>query len=540
MALVGLLPLSIQQRPHHIITTRVLLMNRRTSSSQHRISEAQYGLFRLSAWRPAAAGMLGWFCLTFLCSLLLLRLQHKNTPAHDGYAAMVDPNPPGLWRYLPWLKFLSAPQHPACASNRNGSQWANLAGASFAGLSPFRSGRNTGAPSAYPHLPVLERQFFDLISAYPHLARAYQIGQSTSWNQPIWGIRVSSNPDIDKDAPAALFTGIHHAREPLGAFLCKALLEELVTSYGKSARHTRLLDSLEIWLVPIVNPDGYEYIIQNQLQFPWWRKNLRDNNGDGLFDPLVDGVDLNRNYDFNWDDGGDGNPASWFYRGSSAFSENEIQALRDLARRENFVVGASYHSYGEAVLYPWGNFHRAPDQDLIFDIAQRCAGQIGRLSGSGSYNVLPLNGRVGQSSIWMYGELGTIDFIIETGEEYFAAPEDIPRIVKENVRGALFLLERALCSGVTGHVRDRQTGKPLAAEIHVTGSEAAYVKCRHADTARGRFDRLLFPGNYTLEIRAPGYKTEIIAGVQIHRDRMTVLDIAMTRQPVMTLPSTNY
>jgi hypothetical protein len=100
-------------------------------------------------------------------------------------------------------------------------------------------------------------------------------------------------------------------------------------------------------------------------------------------------------------------------------------------------------------------------------------------------------------------------------------------------------MERALCGGVTGHVRDRQTGKPIAAEIHVNGCDAAYVKCRRADAARGRFDRLLFPGNYTLEIRAPGYQTETINGVQIHGDRMTVLEIAMTKQPAVTLPSTN-
>jgi carboxypeptidase T len=520
-------------------------MNRRKPSSRHRISEAKYGLFRLNARHPAIAGLLGWVCFTFLCSLLLTRWQHKNAPAHDaGHASNVDPNPPGLWRHLSWLKLMGTP-HPETALNQNSPKWANFAGspftsASFSSWSGLRgSGNNTTVPSVYPHLQVLERQFFDLVSAYPQLAHTYQIGQSTSWMQPIWGIRISSRPDTDKDVPAVLFTGIHHAREPIGAFLCKTLMEELLDNYGKNARYTRLLDSLEIWLVPIVNPDGYEYIIQNQLQFPWWRKNLRDNNGDGIFDPLVDGVDLNRNYDFNWDEGGDGNPASWFFRGSSAFSENEIQALRDLARRENFVMGVSYHSYGESVLYPWGNFYRAPDQELIFDIAQRCANQIGRLSGSGSYNVLPLNGRVGQSSIWMYGEFGTIDFIIETGEEYFAAPEDIPRIVKENVRGALYLMERALCGGITGHVRDRQTGKPIAAEIHVTGCDAVYVKCRHANAARGRFDRLLFPGNYTLEIRAPGYQTETINSVQVHDNRMTILNVALTKQPAETLPSTN-
>jgi hypothetical protein len=485
-------------------------------------------------------GLLSWLFFTIICSLLLM-LQHKNAPVYDeGYAPPVDPNPPGLWRHFVWLKFRGLPRPQAPHDTpQSQTMWANLAGAPLASwrLAPRE---RSGVPNAYPHLGMLERQFFDLVNANPHLAHIYQIGLSTSWGQPIWGIRLSARPEIDEDEPAMLFTGMHHAREPLGAFICKAILEELLNNYGKSARHTRLLDSLEIWLVPVVNPDGYEYIMQNQLQFPWWRKNLRDNNGDGIFDPLVDGFDLNLNYDFNWDEGGDGNPASWFYRGSSAFSEKEIQALRDLALRENFVVGVSYHSYGESVLYPWGNFHRPPDQKLILDIAQGCAGQIGRLSSVGTYNVLPLNGRVGQSSIWMYGMLGAIDFIIETGEEYFAAPEDIPRIAKENVRGALFLMERTLSGGVTGHIRDRETGKPVSAEIYVNGSNVSYVKSRHTDAVGGRFDRLLAPGSYTLEIRSPGYKTEFITGVQIHRDRMTVLDVVLTQQQqAITQPSTN-
>jgi hypothetical protein len=137
----------------------------------------------------------------------------------------------------------------------------------------------------------------------------------------------------------------------------------------------------------------------------------------------------------------------------------------------------------------------------------------------------------------MYGELGTIDYIIETGEAYFAAPEDIPRVTRENTQGALFLMERALCSGVTGHVRDLQTGKPLAAEIHVDGCEASYVKCRQADAVYGRFDRLLFPGRYTLEIRAPGYRTEILANVSIQPNSITALEIALTRLSPTTLPS---
>ena len=476
-------------------------------------------IFRQNTQRPALAGMLSWLCFTFACSWLLFRVQHQLAAAsHDNRVSTHDPHFPNLWQWLhlPEQKFL---------------------GASLLGWRGVDAENSARVLSAYPHLAALERQFADLVRAYPHLAHLEKIGETTAWKKPLWAIRLSDHPERDEDEPAILFTGVHHAREPLGALICYEILRELLANYDKSARHARLVDSLEIWLVPIVNPDGYEYIMQNQLQFPWWRKNLRDNNGDGVFDPLVDGVDLNRNYDFNWDEGGDGNPASWFYRGGSPFSEKEIQALRDLSWRENFLVGVSYHSYGESVLYPWGNYHRAPDQELIIDIAQRCAERIGRLSGNGAYSVLPLNGRVGQSSIWMYGELGTMDYIIETGESYFAAAEDIPRIIHENVPGALFLLERMLGSGITGHVRDLVTGKPVAAEIHVNGCDADYVKCRRADLTRGRFDRLLFPGNYTLEIRALGYKTEILTGIQVQPNTTTGLEIALTPQPALTLPS---
>jgi hypothetical protein len=502
-------------------------MNRNKTSPQRRFFSLMSNVFRLRAQRSTLAGLLSWLCFTVLCSWLLLRFHHKQAAtSHDGYASALDPNQPDLRQWLEWS-----------GVDRTILPAQNFFGASLFGWNAKRGENNASVLSAYPRLAALERRFFELAETHPRLVHIEKIGESTSWRQPMWGIRLSDNPAIDEDEPAVLFTGVHHAREPLGALICLSVMDELLANYGKNRQYTRLVDSLEIWFVLIVNPDGYEYIMQNQLQFPWWRKNLRDNNGDGVFDPLVDGVDLNRNYDFNWDEGGDGNPASWFYRGGRPFSENEIQALRDLAWRQNFLVGISFHSYGESVLYPWGNFHRPPDQELIYDIARRCAEKIGRLSNHGSYNVLPLNGRVGQSSIWMYGELGTIDYIIETGEAYFAAPEDIPRITRENTKGALFLLERALCGGVTGHVRDRETGKPLAAEIHVNGCDAVYVKCRQADAAYGRFDRLLFPGQYTLEIRASGYKTETLANVAIRPDFMTAVEIELSRQSSPTLPS---
>lgn len=409
--------------------------------------------------------------------------------------------------------------------------WDALPGASTSRDSaPRTREQNFSVPPGYPTLSEFETRFFNLVHRYPQLAKIEKIGRSTVWQQPIWAIRLTAAAHEQTGKPAVLFTALHHAREPAGVFICLAVMNDLLSNYGVSARHTRLLDSLEIWFVPIVNPDGYRYIMESQRNYPWWRKNLRDNNHDGRFDPLVDGVDLNRNYDYNWSEGGENEPSSWFYRGAQAFSEPEIQAVRDLALQKKFVLGVSYHSYGEAVLFPWGNYLPAPDQDLIVDIAQTCAAQIGRLSGRGTYNILPLNGRCGQSSIWMYGELGAIDFIIETGEEYFPSLADAARIAEQNLRGAMYLLERALGAGISGHVVDAETGKPLNADIHVRGRRADYVRPRHANGAWGRFERLLRPGTYTVEISQTDYETARFEKVQVEADRMTPLHVMLRRK----------
>lgn len=420
-----------------------------------------------------------------------------------------------------FMRFLNFPSTPAAAT----AQFASF----LPSLTPRAHG-TTMVPAAYPTLQEFEHQFEELARKFPHLVRQEMIGTSSAHQHPLWAFRVTDHPERDEDEPAILFTALHHAREPAGVFICKALIEELLNNYGRSARHTRFVDSLDIWIVPLVNPDGYQYLMENRRQFPWWRKNLRDNNGDGTFDPLIDGVDLNRNYDYNWEEGGEGEHGSWFYRGKQAFSEAEIQALRDLDLRRNFLMGVSFHSYGEAVLYPWGNFNPAPDQDLILDVAENYARQINRLRERGTYGVLPLNGRVGQSSVWMYGTSSAIDFICETGEDYFPAFEELPHIVSENVRGATYLLDRALRSGLVGHVRDAQTGAPLEAEISVAGREAAYVKPRHSSGPHGRFDRLLLPGIYTITIHKNGYRSERFERVLIHDNTLTQIEVVLQRE----------
>ncbi len=123
------------------------------------------------------------------------------------------------------------------------------------------------------------------------------------------------------------------------------LANALIDGASSNARIARILSTCEIFILPSVNPDGYEHTWTTARL---WRKNRRDN-GNGTF-----GVDPNRNWGFQWGRGGAStDPASETYRGTAAFSEPETQPLRDFFYAHPNIVGhMDYHSYSQLLLWP--------------------------------------------------------------------------------------------------------------------------------------------------------------------------------------------
>ena len=138
-----------------------------------------------------------------------------------------------------------------------------------------------------------------------------------------------------------LVDGTQHAREWIAAMATTCVADRLVRDYDTDPKIRAFVDSTELWVVPVVNPDGYQYTWSTDR---YWRKNRR-----GRY-----GVDLNRNFALAW--GGDGSSAnrrSEVYRGEAPFSEPATAALRDLAMREQVALHVDFHSYGQLLLYPW-------------------------------------------------------------------------------------------------------------------------------------------------------------------------------------------
>ena len=158
----------------------------------------------------------------------------------------------------------------------------------------------------------------------------------------------------DGSRPAVLYSSLQHAREWIGGETNRRLLEWYVGKWRANDREVKaLLKANELWFVLVANPDGYQYTFDGERL---WRKNLRDNDGDGQIS-IVDGVDPNRNYPEHFDydrEGSSSIPSSQTFRGPSAGSEPETQAMVGLMTRVRFSFQVNYHSYGPFLLYPAG------------------------------------------------------------------------------------------------------------------------------------------------------------------------------------------
>jgi len=366
-----------------------------------------------------------------------------------------------------------------------------------------------------------------LANAYPDITKLDTIGVSQELGLVIQAMKISDNPGIEEDEPAILLDGLHHAREPVSMESCLATLEYLLVNYGTDTTVTNWVDNIEIWIVPILNPDGWKYLVEENLADPWWRKNQRDNNENGTFDPDYDGVDINRNYDHKWAMGGSSDPSSWTYRGPAPFSEKETQAKRDLALSQKFVLSISYHSHGEIVIYSWSDVPPAPDKQLIIDIADSIATRIPVFSGTGNYQPTASNCTNGFSRCWMYVVAGTIEYTVETAPEFIPSGLDGIQIAQDNIAGALYLFDRVSGPGLTGHVTNSSTGEPLIANVKVIELFYPIIIPRTSDELYGRYYRLLLPGTYSVEFSKEGYETLIVNDVQVNPGELTLLDVQL-------------
>ena len=206
-------------------------------------------------------------------------------------------------------------------------------------------------------------QMYELARKNPQLTKLVKIG-TTLKGREILALKVTQGARGQRDGsrPAVLFSATQHAREWIATEIDRRLMHYYVER-GRNDKATKeMLKTTELWFIPVMNPDGYQYSFTNERL---WRKNLRDNDGDGQI-TNSDGVDPNRNYPehFKYDEeGSSAIQSSQTYRGPGPASERETQAIMGLSERVGFEFNVNYHSNGRWLLYPEGWQTSSPTAD---------------------------------------------------------------------------------------------------------------------------------------------------------------------------------
>jgi carboxypeptidase T len=290
---------------------------------------------------------------------------------------------------------------------------------------------------------------------YPNLISTKQAIDTfhTIEGRSIYWLKVSNHPDSNQSAkPQMIYTALHHAREPASISQMVYYLWYLLENYASNPQIKAIVDNTELYFVPCLNPDGYLFNINNSPQGGgMWRKNRRDNM-DGTF-----GVDLNRNYGYNWayDNIGSSNfTNSGTYRGMSGFSEPETRAIKWFIEQHNFKINLNYHSFSNVLIHPWGYIAslNTPDSMLF-----RAYGK--KLTQYNKYRFGTCNETLGyiangDANDWNYGEQTTknkvFPFTPEVGPVatgFYPPASDITDLCADNLyanlNAAKFILQYA-------------------------------------------------------------------------------------------------
>jgi len=255
----------------------------------------------------------------------------------------------------------------------------------------------------------------------------------------------------------------------------------LVEEYGFNPLITGLVNTREIWIIPMVNPDGRE-------------AHTRQN---------ANGVDLNRDYGYMW--GG--------YSGDEPFSQPETKVIREHALDNNFVLSLSFHTSGDIVNYIWNyKGQPVPDEDVVVMLSE----QYGSYNGYWVVEGFDWYQTRGDTNDFFFVCRGDIDWTIEIQNSNINQAWDLNR------PGMIDLIDAADW-GLTGIVTDASTGEPLLATIWV--EEIFWPS--FTDPKIGDYYKPLLEGTYHVHVMANGYEEQVHEVVITNHEVPVVLDVAL-------------
>jgi len=355
----------------------------------------------------------------------------------------------------------------------------------------------------YHTYPELEAALQTAAANYPLICRRENLGV-TNQGRTMWAVCISANVNTESDEPEFRFMSTIHGDEPVGEENCLNLVNYLTSNYGVDSRVTNLINSMEIWILPCLNPDGFVAITRGN----------------------ANGVDINRDFPDPYTS----------TNNTTAGRQTETGLIMNWTWAHSFTLSANLHGGSLVVNYPWDAnpngqsvYTTCPDDDLFIVISEKYSqfnlpmwnstGFLhGITNGADWYHV---NGGLQD---WGYRYCGVNEVTIELGDTKRPAAAQLPTYWNDNRESMLSYMEQTLI-GVRGLVTDALSGAPLAASVTVVGRDHKV----YTDPQIGDYHRMVLPGSYSLQVEATGYDPATVTGIAVGSGAAMRADVALWR-----------
>jgi PKD repeat protein len=312
-----------------------------------------------------------------------------------------------------------------------------------------------------------------LATAYPSICQKVMYGTSVQGRE-LAALKISKNVNLDEFEPKILFDGGIHGDEVGGSQNMIMFARDLCKGYGNNPTYTDLIDSREIWIYYMVNPDGRVSMSRDNANL----------------------VDCNRDFGYMWDASGNS---------PGPCSQPESQALRNCLLDHQFTIYTNYHSGAQVISYPWSyRSDNPPDVMELNTLAADYSSSSGYPSlpyGQGYTIMYPING---SSKDFVYGAQGNIGWSIEISTDKQPPASQIPLFYNYNLPAMVEMISQA-GSGAQGTITDSLSSLPLKATVWIGN----YMPV-NTDPAVGDYHKCVFYGPSSFKVTANGYKTKYI------------------------------